>query len=124
MKRLNKALLVALVLGVAYLVYSAVYWSGANAGGSDTEQLGAALATALVAPHLALTALAVIFNALALFLRRRAFALVAGILYAVAMVLFLAYAMFVVVEMVLCFVAYARMPRQGEAPAKRGAHAA
>lgn len=42
-------------------------------------------------------------------LNRRAFALTAGILYAVAMVLFPMYFFFVVVEMILCFTAFARM---------------
>jgi hypothetical protein len=46
---------------------------------------------------------------------KRAFALVAGILYAVAMVLFLAYFFFVLAQMILCFVAYAKMPKKGEA---------
>ena len=36
-------------------------------------------------------------------------ALTAGILYAVAMVLFPMYFFFVVVEMILCFIAFARM---------------
>lgn len=36
-------------------------------------------------------------------------ALVGGILYAAALVLFLMYAPFVVVQMILCFVAFARM---------------
>jgi magnesium-transporting ATPase (P-type) len=90
MKKINKPLLIALIIGAAYLVYSLVYWSGANAGsGSSSEQLGAAVATAMVIPHLVLVALAVVFNALATFLKKSAFALTAGILYAVAMVLFI-----------------------------------
>jgi hypothetical protein len=69
----------------------------------------------LVTPHLVLTMVAVVFNALAFFMGKRAFALVAGILYAVAMVLFLAYFFFVLAQMILCFVAYAKMPKKGEA---------
>lgn len=42
-------------------------------------------------------------------LNRRAFALTAGTLYAVAMVLFPMYFFFVVVEMIICFIAFARM---------------
>lgn len=118
MKR-NKLLLVALILGVAYLAYSLWYWFGggaASAVGSDSaSQAGAGIATMLVTPHLLLTVVAVIFNALAFFMSKRAFALVAGILYAVAMVLFIAYALFLIVQMVLCFVAYAKMPKKAEA---------
>ena len=48
MKKINKPLLIALIIGAAYLVYSLVYWSGANAGsGTSSEKLGAAVATAM-----------------------------------------------------------------------------
>lgn len=108
----NKLLLVALVLGVAYLIYSIVYWGGANTSSTgDSAQAGAALATVLVMPHLALTVLAVIFNALGFFMSKRAFALTAGILYTVALVLFPPYFMFVIVQMILCFVAFAKMKK-------------
>ena len=73
-------------------MYSLVYWSGANAGsGTSSEQLGAAVATAMVMPHLVLVALSVVFNALATFLKKSAFALTAGILYALHPVLLLRY---------------------------------
>lgn len=118
MKR-NKLLLVALILGAAYLVYSLWYWFGggaAGAVGSDSaSQAGAGIAAMLVMPHLLLTVVAVIFNALAFFMSKRAFALVAGILYAVAMVLFIAYALFLIIQMILCFVAYAKMPKADKA---------
>lgn len=112
MKKLNKPLLVALILGAAYLVYSMVYWSGANTGSEGAQQAGAALATVLVMPHLVLTFVAVVFNALGLFMDKRGFALTAGILYAVAMLLFPAYFFFVVIQMILCFVAFAKMKKK------------
>lgn len=108
MKR-NNLLLVALVLSVLYIIYSLWYWFGGGAAGAvgadSASQLGASLATALVMPHLALTILAAVFNALAYFMKKRAFALVAGILYAVALVLFPSYFFFVLIQMILCFVA-------------------
>ena len=111
MKR-SKLLLIALVLGVAYGAYSLVYWSGVGSDGSSSaEAAGAAIASSLVMPHLVCTLVAVIFNALGFFLRKTAFALVAGILYAVAMVLFPGYFMFVIVQMILCFVAYGLMKK-------------
>ena len=109
MKDKNKLLLVSLILGVLYVIYSVVYWSGANTGSNGTEAAGAAIATMLVMPHLAMVVIAVIFNAVAFFTNKAVFALVAAILYTVALVLFLAYFMFVVVEMILCYVAYAKM---------------
>lgn len=106
-------LLLALLVGVAYLVYSFQYWGGAvSSTGSSSEQLGAGIAAALVTPHLVLTGLAVVFNALALLLYMRAFALVAAVLYTVALAVFPAYFMFVVLEMILCYIAFARMKKK------------
>jgi hypothetical protein len=115
-KKLNVCLLISLILGVIYLIYSAIYWGGATTGSlSDAEEAGAALATMMVLPSLVIVLVAVIFNALGVFMRKSAFALVAGILYAVGMVLFLPYFMFVIVEMVLSFVAYAQMKKEQQA---------
>ena len=61
MKKLNIPLLISLIIGVCYLLYSISYWTGANGSGSDTAELGAALATVMVAPHLVLTGVAVVF---------------------------------------------------------------
>ncbi|MBP3885206.1 MAG: hypothetical protein J6D54_09770 [Olsenella sp.] len=107
----SKLLLVALILGVLYLVYSAWYWfgGGANVGSTSSAQAGAAIASAIVMPHLVLTLLAVIFNALGYALSKRPFALVAGILYSVAMVLFPPYFFFVIVQAILSYVAFAKM---------------
>ena len=63
-------------------------------------------------PHLICTLIAVIFNALGLFLNKRGFALTGAILYSVAMVLFLAYFMFVIIEMILSYVGFAMMKKK------------
>lgn len=110
-KKLSKLLLISFILGIAYLIYSASYWSGVGAGLNSAEQVGAGIATALVMPHLILTVLAVIFNGLGLFMRKRGFALTGAILYAVAMVLFPMYFMFIIIEMILSFVGFAKMPK-------------
>lgn len=112
-KKLSKLLLISLIIGVAYLIYSAVYWNGAAGSGATTaEQIGSGLATALVMPHLVFTVLAVIFNALGLFMRKRGFALTGAILYTVALVLFPMYFMFVIVEMILSYIGYAKMKKE------------
>lgn len=116
-KQKKSALLaIALVLGVAYVIYSLWYWYGGGAlgqvGADSASQAGAGLAAMLIMPHLALTLLAVVFNALGLLMGKRGFALTAGILYTVAIVLFPAYFFFVIVQMILCFVAFARMRGQ------------
>lgn len=114
MKRKGRILaLIALIIGAAYLIYSFSYWGGANtADGTTAEQAGAGLATLIVMPHLVFTGLAVIFNALGVFMYNRPFILVAGILYTVALVLFPAYFMFVILQVILCFIAFARMEKK------------
>lgn len=110
--KMSICLLISLIIGVAYIIYSIVYWTGAAGSGANTaEQAGSAIATVLVFPHLVVTFLAVLFNALGLFLKKRGFALTGAILYAVAMVLFPMYFFFVIIEMILSFVGFAKMKK-------------
>lgn len=112
MKR-SKLLLISAIIGTAYAIYLVSYFLNANTSAVDSsEQVGSALATALVMPHMAVVWIAVIFNWLGFFMKLRWAALVAGILYAVSMLLFFVYFMFVIVEMILCFVAYGKMKKQ------------
>jgi len=114
-QKLSKCLLISFILGVLYLIYSATYWSGTVGSGTSTaEQIGSGLATAIVMPHLVFTALAVIFNALGLFMRKRGFALTGAILYTVALVLFPVYFMFVVIQMILSYVGFAKMKKENK----------
>lgn len=111
-EKISKCLLISLIIGVAYLIYSISYWTGAAGSGAGTaEQIGSGIATALVMPHLIFTALAVFFNALGLFLKKRGFALTGAILYTVALVLFPMYFMFVIVEMILSYIGFAKMKK-------------
>lgn len=111
--KINKCLLISLIIGACYALYSASYWTGANSGNSDVAtQLGAGIATALVTPHLVCTGLAVIFNALSVFMRSRGFALTCAILYTVALVTFPMYFMFVIIEMILSYIGFATMKKQ------------
>lgn len=111
-KKLSKTLLISFILGVLYILYSISYWSGAISSSADSvEQIGAGIATALVMPHLVCTFIAVLFNALGLFLKKRGFALAGAILYTIAMVLFLPYFMFVIIQTILSYIGYAKMPK-------------
>ena len=111
--KLSKCLLISLIIGVAYWIYSASYWTGTAGSGANTaEQLGSGIATALVMPHLVCTALAVIFNALGLFMKKRGFALTGAILYTVALVLFPMYFIFVIIEMILSYIGFAKMKKE------------
>lgn len=109
MKR-SKCLLIAGVIGTLYLIYLISYFAGglSSASGS-TEVVGKGIATALVTPHMICVGIAVIFNWLGWALKARWAALVAGILYAVSIVMMFIYAMFVVIEMILCFIGFAKM---------------
>lgn len=102
--------LIAAIIGTVYLIYAISYFSdSASSAASDAEAIGAGIATLLVMPHLICTGLAVVFNWLGHFLKKSTgFVLTAGILYSVAMVLFVGYFFFVVVEAVLCYVGYAK----------------
>ena len=105
-------LLISLIIGLIYGIYIISYFGGAVSGSaSGAEQVGAGIATALVTPHIVMTWIGVIFNALAFFMYNRPFALVAAILYTVAMVVFPLYFMFVIVEMILCYIAFAKMKK-------------
>lgn len=110
-KKRSVLLLIAAVLGLLYTLYSISYWSNTGAGTDSAEAIGAGVATLLVMPHLLCAGLAALFNILAYLMRNRAFALTAGILYSVAMLLFPMYFMFTVIQAVLCFIAFARMKK-------------
>lgn len=107
----NKCLLIAAVIGTAYLVYVISHFAGAVTGSDATRAAGGALASMIVAPHVIATLVAVIFNWIGFAMNARWAALTAAILYAVALVLFALYFMFVIVEMILCFVGYAQMKK-------------
>lgn len=115
-KKRSFCLLLSAVVGSLYAVYILDYFYGISNAAllNDTtsiSDLSAVAATALVTPHLLLVALAVIFNWVGFFGNKRGFALTAGILYSVSAVVFLMYAMFVVIEIVFSFIGYARLKK-------------
>ena len=79
-KKINVCVLISLIFGVLYLIYCAFYWSGTISDTVGTAQkVGVAIATTLVIPHIAMTALAVVFNALGLFMNKWGFVLTGAI---------------------------------------------
>lgn len=111
-KNRSKAAFVGAVIGVAYAVYSVVYWAGATSDlGNDAEAFGAAIAAALVLPHMLITVLGAIFAVIGFFTRKAGLTLTAAILFAVAAVLFLLYAAFLIPSIVLGFVGYANQKK-------------
>ena len=110
-KRRSILLLISAVIGTLYTVYLITYFMGISTTTTGTEALGANLATAIVLPHIALTALAALFNWIGYLTRVRGFALTGAILYCVAAFVFFMYALFVVPEIILSFAGFIRMKK-------------
>jgi len=112
----SKAAFVAALLGTAYAIYSVVYWSGAVGSASgDAEAVGAAIATALVLPHMLVTVLGAIFAIIGFFTRKAGLTLTGAILFAVAAVLFLVYAVFLIPSIIFGLVGYANQKKLNKA---------
>lgn len=92
------------VLTVLYAFYIVSYF-GSNA----LDDIGTFLASIIVAPHMVCVVIAAIFSLVGLLAYKRWAVLTAAILMAVAAALFPRYAMFVIVQSLLLFIAYARM---------------
>jgi len=108
----SKILLVSAILGLLYSIYIISYFSNGIFGSKgSTEVLGAAIATAVVTPHIILVVLATIFNWIAYFSNKRGFALTGGILYAVGGAIFIMYIIFVIPSMILSFVGYTKLKK-------------
>ncbi|MDD6052144.1 MAG: hypothetical protein PUC00_12915 [Clostridiales bacterium] len=97
---------VCMLLTVLYALYIIMYFSEAG-----NANLGGAIATAIVTPHMVCVAIAAVMSIVGFFGKARWAFLVCGILLVVAAVLFLSYAMMVVVQATLAFVAYCRMKK-------------
>ena len=106
----SKCLLISWILGVLYVLYLIGYIVNTNASLTETaEAIGAGIATVIIMPHLICTVLAVIFNILGWAMNKRGFALTGAILYTVALVLMPLYFMFVIIQMILSYVGFAKL---------------
>ena len=110
MKR-SKLLLASAIIGTAYLIYLITYFIGGMATSDGVEALGVGLASLVVTPHMVCVLLAIVFNWLGWVLKLRWAALVAGIMYAVSILFMFFYALFVLLEMIFCFVAFGKMKK-------------
>lgn len=93
-----------MLLTIAYAIYIVTYFSNAS-----SSNLGGAIATAIVTPHMVCVAVAAVMTVIGFFCKARWAFLTAGILLVVAAVIFLTYALLVIVQAILAFIAYARM---------------
>lgn len=107
----SKSSFLAWVLAAAYGVYSIVYWSGVGAetqSADAAEAIGAGLATLLVLPHVIFVVVGALFGVIGFFARSPGFVLTSAILYSVAAIVFLVYAVFLIPSIVLGFVGFAK----------------
>lgn len=101
LKGRSKVLFASLVIGALYAFYIMSHFFGGIASSSGAKQVGASIATALVAPHMFFVVLGVIFNLLA-FLRNIKWATITSlVMYCVAAVVFLLYAFFLLPNIIL-----------------------
>ena len=111
-ERRSIALFIGLIIAVAYGIYIIGFFGSAVAESEDAvETISAGLAGLLVMPHTVLLWIGIVFNFVAWAFKQRWAALTCGILYSVSMVMFMLYAPFVLPEMVLSFVAFARLKK-------------
>ena len=116
MKKRSVMLLIALIIVVGYLILQFQnYSNGIKAiqpEATTSEEVGAQLGTAIgmtiLLPHLILIVLGAIFNAVGWIGKQRWAALTAAILYTVGGVLGLVNFLFIIIPMVLCYVAYGK----------------
>ena len=99
--------LISLVLAIAYTIYVLSYFASANAtSATDTEAVAAGIATLLVLPSVFVLGIGVILGLIGFFNRSAGLQLTAAILYSVAGLLFLLYALFLVPSIVLGFMGW------------------
>ncbi len=110
-KKRNKLALISWILSLLYLIYLISHFAGAIGSTEGAEQVGSTIATALVFPHMLSVGIGLIFNILGYFLNNRAFILVGAILYSVSILLFMMYFMFVIIQMILSYIAFAKMKK-------------
>lgn len=112
--RRSVVLLIAAIIGT---ICSVLLFGGMNNvlttmdGMSGAETAGTAIGLTIVTPSIMVAAIGTILAWVGWGTRKRGFALAAGILYSVAIVLMIPYFMFYIIEMILSYVAYGTMKR-------------
>ncbi len=105
----SKVMFTSAILGSLYLIYIVYYFFNEVGTTQGAEQMGAALATTVVLPHIVLLALAVIMNWVGFFMNVKWGAISAGVLYSVSGVIFLLYIIFVIPMIILSFVGVSKI---------------
>lgn len=110
-KNRSKVLFVCALLATLYVIYLMSYFGNSVVDMNSAEEIGGAIATALVTPHMVVMGIGAVFSWLGFFLKKSWGALVGAILYCVGALLFMLYAMFCIPLIVLGFVGYSKQKK-------------
>ena len=102
----SKALFISAIISTLYVIYLISYFGNAMGDLNSGEEIGGAIATALVTPHIIFMAVGCIFSWISIVLRKPWSALVGAICYLIGTLLFLLYAVFGIPITVLGFIGY------------------
>ncbi len=115
MRKRSIILLIATLLSTIYTIFLCSYFFGGVANSEGAEQVGGAIATALVMPHMIMFAIGAVFGFIAYFCKAAWSALVAAILYSVGTLFFLMYAMFGIPILVFGFIGFVNQKKLNKA---------
>lgn len=113
----SKLSLVSLIISTIYVIYLVhyIYNISTNTPSNDAAtELGTTLGVAIIMPHLTCVGIALLMNVLGYFLNKRSLILTAAILYTVAIALMFIYTPFVIIQTILCYVAFFKMKKPTE----------
>ena len=107
----SKALFAGAFIATIYVVYLVCYFSGAMGNLDSAEEVGGAIATALVTPHMVVIGAGAVFAWIGFGTRKTWAALTGAILYCVGALLFVMYALFCIPIIILGFVGYSKQKK-------------
>ena len=111
MKNRSKTLIISMVLGVAYSIYLMSYFYNITICGSGMDFIAGSIASAMVLPHMLATIAGAVFSVVAVIINKRWSAMVAFIMYYVASLLFIMYAIFTLPIAIIATIGYVRMKK-------------
>lgn len=110
-KNRSKALFVCAVLATIYVIYLMSYFGNAMGDLNSAEEVGGAIATALVTPHMVVMGIGAIFSWIGFIGRKNWGALVGAILYCVGALIFILYTIYSIPLIILGFVEYLKQKK-------------
>lgn len=102
LKECDKLVLVSFVISLVVMVHSFNYWMGATGDFSGT------LGFIFVLPNLIFLTIGFILNSIALFKENKWLIFTAGLMYSIAILLFLPYVVFSIAQSIMCFISFSK----------------